>query len=258
VAVFATVLGVFLSSDEASKEPEGFPSFTDEEIIATAPKTICYERHPGAGESKVCSVNETLSQGGGVVNLVAQAFLDQYPEGEADIVLLNAGFCRNDILEGAFTGSDADNLFPYRNNRLIRLEMTGMDLKLVLESALEWMVEDPNESHPSAYPYAAGLKFAVDMSDKVFSRLSDMQIRQSGEWVVYNPAAKYTVLANSFIASGKYGYSRLAEIENAVDTQLETSETFLRYAWEQGTLLDPSLEDYSTISYIPPSSQPVL
>jgi hypothetical protein len=46
VAVFAPVLGIFLSSDEASKVPDGFPSFTDDEIIATAPKTISYGGHP--------------------------------------------------------------------------------------------------------------------------------------------------------------------------------------------------------------------
>jgi 2',3'-cyclic-nucleotide 2'-phosphodiesterase (5'-nucleotidase family) len=174
VAVCAPVLGIFLLSDEASKEAHGFPSFADDEIIATAPKTICYEGHPGAGaESKVCSFNKTLSQGGGVINLVAQAILDQYPKGEADIVLLNVGLCRNNILEGAFTGYDANKFYPYQCNPLIQLELTGMELKLALESAPEYMFEDPNGG-ASAYPYTAGLKFALDLSEKVFSCLSDM------------------------------------------------------------------------------------
>ena len=43
--------------------------------------------------------------------------------------------------------------------------MTGMEVKLALESALEWRFEDSNDPHPnpSAYPYAAGFKVAVDI-----------------------------------------------------------------------------------------------
>lgn len=69
-----------------------------DEVIATVPETICYERIPGQGRSAVCSPKETIAQGGGACNLVAKAFLDQAPS--ADVAIQNGGGCRVDIFAG--------------------------------------------------------------------------------------------------------------------------------------------------------------
>lgn len=46
-------------------------------VICEVDDDICYERIPGQGRSTICPVEESAEQGGGVCNLVAQAFLDQ-------------------------------------------------------------------------------------------------------------------------------------------------------------------------------------
>jgi 5'-nucleotidase / UDP-sugar diphosphatase len=59
------------------------------QTIATVPKDICFERVPGQGRSTICPVNASATQGGGVCNLVAQAFLSETLE--ADVAIQNAG-----------------------------------------------------------------------------------------------------------------------------------------------------------------------
>jgi hypothetical protein len=252
VAAFATVLGVVLpqEKEELPEKPRGPPP--PDEVLATVPATICYERNPGAGWSVACSVNATSERGGGVTNLVAQACLDRFPN--ADMAIYNAGNVRGDIVEGNFTFGDLLDLLPYNENTLILLEMRGSEIKLVLEQALDFVFAKPNEQMTGAYPYAAGLKFAVNVTAEFGNRLSDMQVkeREKGTWESLGSTFVYAVVANSYIARGQDGYLLFDEILEVEDTKMLTSKTFLEYAVAQEVLLDPPLEDYSTISYIPP------
>jgi 5'-nucleotidase / UDP-sugar diphosphatase len=59
------------------------------QTIATVPTNICFERVPGQGRSTICPVNASATQGGGVCNLVAQAFLSETLE--ADVAIQNGG-----------------------------------------------------------------------------------------------------------------------------------------------------------------------
>jgi 5'-nucleotidase / UDP-sugar diphosphatase len=59
------------------------------QTIATVPADICFERIPGQGRSKICPVEASATQGGGVCNIVAQAFLSRTLE--ADVAIQNAG-----------------------------------------------------------------------------------------------------------------------------------------------------------------------
>jgi 5'-nucleotidase/UDP-sugar diphosphatase len=95
------------------------------DVIATVPETICYDRIPGQGRSAICPAESTVERGGAACNLVAQAFLDQTTTG-----------CRSDISAGNFTLEDAILLFPY-SSTLVTLELTGTQIKMVLEEALE-------------------------------------------------------------------------------------------------------------------------
>jgi hypothetical protein len=171
---------------------------------------------------------------------------------------------------------DASALFSNQNNPMIRLEMTGMELKLALEAALDYwmmMVFDEKDDAPTSnaaaaaaasYPYAAGLQFAVDLSQEPLDRrVTHLQQRQrqrqrtninttTTDWVLLHPTTTVTVLVNAFIASGNNGYWRLTssiqEDAVGVTTQWDASETFLEYSREQGTLLAPL--DASTLSYM--------
>merc|ERR1711868_97042 len=118
-------------------------------VVAEVPTAICFERIPGQGRSDICSPEETITQGGGVCNLVAQAFVSR--AFTADFAIQNAGGCRTDIFEGDFTVADAYTLLPFSNN-LVTLEMTGAQIVEVLEQATEYAIIGGNTG---AYPYAA-------------------------------------------------------------------------------------------------------
>jgi 5'-nucleotidase, C-terminal domain len=128
--------------------------------------------------------------------------------------------------------------------------MSGSDIKLVLEQALDRTF---NGGSTGEYPYAAGLRYDVDANGDLGSRISNLEcnIRLAGEWSAIDMMATYVVVTNDFIATGKDGYAAFADVENVVDTQTAYAQTFIDYAIDKGTLLDPSLDTYSTQSYIP-------
>lgn len=219
-----------------------------ETVIATVESDICFERIPGQGRSIICDVCASATQGGGVCNLVAQAFLDQ--SNEAMVAIQNGGGCRTDIPAGPFTINDAISLLPFRNT-LVNLVLTGQQIKDVLEEALE----NASSGATGAYPYAAGLRYAVDNEAVFGSRITLLEVnpRLEGDFAPIDMTATYTVVTNSFVAAGRDGYITFGTIpeEDVVDTFLEYSAAFIEYATEQGVLADPPLETYSTSSFSP-------
>ena len=220
-------------------------------IIASAPETICFDRMPGEGRSKVCGKNATKEQGSGVQNLVSQAMLYFFSD-TADLVVMNAGSVMADIKKGNVTVADAEKVVPF-NNELLLLNMTGSEIKLALEQALEYIFSDPTNSHTGAYPYAAGMKYSVNMSATFQNRLSDVQVQSRGEgnWNALDLGFVYRVLANEYIAGGGNNYLAFTAVSNVTATGLRADDAFLQYAWEQKVLRAPSLDDFSTISFIP-------
>ena len=77
-----------------------------------------------------------------------------------------------------------------------------------------------------------------------------MNPRLEGDWSVIDEGETYTVLAGSFIASGKDGYVRMGEIADKIDLFKVDSETFISYAQEKGVLSDPSSDEYATQTFI--------
>jgi hypothetical protein len=74
--------------------------------------------------------------------------------------------------------------------------------------------------------------------------------RLEGDWSAIDEGGTYTVLAGSFIASGKDGYVRMGEIADKIDLFKVDSETFISYAQEKGVLSDPSSDEYATQTFI--------
>eukprot|EP00977_Amphora_coffeiformis_P016617 scaffold5172_cov155-Amphora_coffeaeformis.AAC.8 len=218
-----------------------------ETVIATVDGDICFERIPGQGRSVICDVCESATQGGGACNLVAQAFLDRSKE--ASVAIQNGGGCRTDIGAGDLTIDEAISLLPF-SNTLVNLEMTGEEIKMVLEEALEFAFVGGSSG---AYPYAAGLRYAVDSEAEFGSRVSDLLVnpRLEGTFEPIDLTASYTVVTNNFVSEGRDGYITFGEIEDKVDTFIEYSQAFIDYATEQGTIADPPREEYSTSSYSP-------
>ena len=129
-----------------------------QERIATFENTFCLAREPGSSRSTGCTVCQVYHRGGGACQLVAKAFL--MGEKSADIAIQNGGGCRQDLAQGEYSVGQAYEMLPY-SNTMVTLEMTGQQVRDVLEDALEMVFAGGNSG---AYPYAAGLRFHVDAS----------------------------------------------------------------------------------------------
>ncbi|KAJ1444959.1 Metallo-dependent phosphatase-like protein, partial [Pelagophyceae sp. CCMP2097] len=216
-------------------------------VIATVPAKICLDRFPGEGRGG-CDASQTQARGGAVGNLVATGFLHNAPV--ADIAIQNGGGCRVSIVAGDFTFNDAYTLLPFANT-LINIEMTGAQIKQVLEDTLTNTLDMGGST--GGYPYAAGIRFHVDASAVANSRISYLEVnsRLAGTWAAIDAAKKYTVVTNSYTAGGKDGYVTFGLIPAAkkVDTYIEYAQSMVNYAEAVGTLVAPSAADFSTQQY---------
>ncbi len=230
--------------------------------IATVTEDLCLERIPGQGRSAIPGCTAlTAENGGDIQQLVAEAFRTM--SFESDIALQNAGGVRIDIPAGPMSIADAYELLPFANT-LVNLEMTGAQIKASLEEGIENAVMPDGST--GAYPYAAGLRFDVDLNQPAGSRVSNLEYQAKGSdtWVAFDLTATYTVVTNNFQASGGDGYDTMGEIYDSgayVDTFLDYAKSFIDYVEtlpvDGGTGL-PALsklpvEDYSTQSFTPAS-----
>lgn len=210
----------------------------EQSVIATVPEDICFERQPGQGRSTQCPCSVTEEQGGGVCNIVAQAFVEVTPT--ADVALQNAGGCRTDIPAGDFTISDAYRLLPF-SNTLVTLEVTGQEIIDLLNEGLQNI---DNGGSSGAYPYAYGLRYDVDLVNYMVSNV-EVNPRLEATWTAIDTGAMYTVVTNSFLADGGDGYFT-AESVPTTDTFTEYAQAFVDFATAVGTIEDLPLDVYST------------
>ena len=116
-----------------------------------------------------------------------------------------------------------------------------------------------NGGSTGSYPYASGLRYAVDASAAKGSRISNIEVnpRVAGSWSTLDLAATYTVVTNDFIASGQDGYDAFGPIYDAgnfVDTFTEYAQGFVsfmeRLSDDGAALGKLPASEYSTQSYI--------
>ncbi|ERS13986.1 NAD nucleotidase [Alloalcanivorax xenomutans] len=216
--------------------------------IGTATEDLCLARIPGREYGDPCP-SEDPDRGGDIPNVVANAFL--FMSKEADVSIQNAGGVRIDIPAGPITIGDAYTLLPF-GNTLTNLDMTGAEIRQVLNEAVDYAHSDSS----GAYPYASGLRWYVDMNRAEGERLYDIEyrLRNEGEWQPLDDTTELTVVSNSFTASGQDGYltfGTVSEDGRAVDTFLDYAQSFVDYMMEVGTVGKPALEAYSTRHYTP-------
>jgi 5'-nucleotidase len=229
-------------------------SYSDEvevlaqEKIAEAVSDLCLERIPGQGRSGICSAEDTKPHGGDIQQLVALAFYEMDPK--ADIGIQNAGGVRIDVPAGDITVETAYTLLPFANT-LVELEMTGAQVKQVLEEAVDFALNP--EGSTGAYPYAAGLRWDMDLSQAVGNRLSNLEFKARGTdtWMTFDEAATYIVLTNNYIAGGKDGYFTFADItgDKYIDTFLDYAQSFSDYAKAVETVEKLPYSEYSTQNF---------
>lgn len=222
-------------------------------VIATAAEDLCRDYMPGAGRSGLCPASATWRHGGDITQLVSLSMLAATPA--AAIALQNAGGVRTDIAKGNISMADVFALLPF-NNTLVTMELTGSEIMAVLEQALEHALASP--ANAGAYPYAAGLRFAVDAGEAPGQRLSAVEVNPqlAGVWQPLEERTRYTVVSNDFIAAGKDGYTLLGQKTASGDytaTYTEYAQAFIDYLsalTSRGQeLTKPPADSYSTRRY---------
>ena len=217
------------------------------EVIGTASELLCLERIPGGGASKTpgCT-SATNAHGGDISNLVAYAFRDMSITSQ--IAIQNAGGVRIDVPAGDVTIGTAYTLLPFANT-LTELDMTGTEIKAVLEEAVEYAVKSGGST--GAYPYAAGLRWTVDLSKPAGSRFSNLEYKgkKDGAWSALNMSASYKVVTNNFLAQGSDGYATFKKVSDSgrfLDTYLDYAQSFVDYTKKVKVLNKLPVSDYST------------
>lgn len=219
-----------------------------QQVAGLVGEDLCYERIPGQGRSTICSETDTLPNGGDVPGIVAKA---QKFVTRSDIAIQNAGGVRTDLPAGQLTLGAIYELLPF-SNTLVQLQMTGSEIKMALEDGLDFALQEDGST--GAYPYASGLRWAVDVTQPKGSRFSNLEVsvNDGDPWTPIDNTSTYDVVTNSFAASGGDGYSTFETVSDdgrSVDTFIEYAQSFVDYVESVGTLNKLPLDEYSTQSF---------
>lgn len=246
----AALLSSYTSQVEAEKAKS----------IGTATEALCLVRVPGESTNRSagvagCESANTLARGSDAAQAVAQAFLAG--SRRADIALQNAGGVRIPIAAGTVTMNTAFTLLPF-SNVIVELEMTGAEVVAALEDAVANHL-DAGQSTGS-HPYAAGLRWNLDMSQVRGQRFAAVQVRNrtTGAWGAIDPAATYVVATNDFIAEGRDGYTTLGNVfasGRVVNTYLLYTQTFADWVRAEGSIGRPASGEYAHQNVVTASGQ---
>lgn len=227
------------------------------EIVANAQENLCLRRVPGTTKDTsrsslgdICNKSDFTNQhGGDVQQFVAEAFLQQGKKYfNADISIQNGGGVRVDLPQGDISVEKIYTVLPFKNT-LVQLKATGLEIKNVLEDAMDAVV---NNNNTGSYPYAGGLQWDVDLSKTKGQRISNLKVRNAqGIYEALNPDQTYQVITINFLADGQDFYSSFKNItgERRVEVGLDYAEAFLDYAKNEKVLKRLAVELYSTQTY---------
>ena len=230
---------------------DGLQNKNDQEVLASLPDTLCYERIPYQGLSRSCPTSIPRPLGTGISNLIAESQLWYLPE--ADISLVNAGQVKLDLCAGNFTLEMANALLPY-DNTVVLLTLNGAELVNLLEQALDHLSREFSIGigNGGGYPYGAGIRYWVNMMESFPNRLTVVQVNpqlETKSWKPIDLDRNFTIAISSYLANGGDGYTPLATVPHE-DTGILVRDIFVDFCKENGVLLDPPNSQYSTQDYI--------
>ncbi len=228
-------------------------------VAGRAAENLCLRRVPGTRRDvtrsalgDACNRDARVNANGGdVQQLVAQVFLERGRAfGGADISLQNAGGVRVDVAAGDITVGRVYTVLPFKNT-LVRLTMTGAEVKQALEDGISFVLA--GSGNTGAYPYAASLRFNVDLNQSANQRIRNLEIKSAaGVWGPINATANYRLITNNFLADGGDGYATLRGITGPrrEDTFLDYAEPFLDYVRARSPISRLPVSEYSTQQFI--------
>lgn len=253
----APELSIVTPNAAAQANLDGYSQQVDvmkQTVIGTAAETLCHERVPNQGLSRITGCREaTASRGSDIANIVSKAFLEMSLT--SDICLQNAGGVRVDVPAGSITLGTAYTLLPFANT-LIEMDMTGKDIIDSLEDGIDFALNPQGST--GSYPYAAGLRWHVDLSKAKGLRVTNVQVnpRVTGAWTAIDPAKTYKVVTNSFLATGGDGYTTFKNLvaDKKLNTYLDYAQSFADYVTRETasgrSVMKLPAEEYSTQQFI--------
>lgn len=212
--------------------------------VAVVPQELCSRRVPGgvgsvdySRSSAACNAEGSVSlRGGDIQQLVAEAYLDVANQkyGGADITLQSGGGVRIP-LQGTVSAAQVIQVLPF-GNMLFRLDITGQEVKGMLEDGLEAVYGAGGSTGP--YPYTGGLRYDVNAKATFGQRVSNIEVRNpaTGAWGALDVGKSYKLFVLSFNATGGDGYKTLAAVPAArrLDIGVLDADVFFSYIEKQG------------------------
>ncbi len=215
------------------EEKEAFGS----EVLAQV-----YNDIPGGSALRIPFISEDPETAWGhyTAQVVAEAMLHKLQhlgEGDVDLVIQNAGGVRIPLLPGDLTVEIAYTLLPF-GNTLVVAEMTGAEIVSALEDGIAFSLDGST----GAFPYTAGLRYAVDLQEEKGTRTSTVEINMDDSWKAIDPNQTYKVGINNYIAGGKDGYTTLGNIpaDRKVDTYIDDAQSFIDYIVNKKKIIKPA------------------
>ncbi len=170
--------------------------------------------------------------------LVAESVLHKLRNmgtGNVDFVIGNAGNVRITLNPGNFTYDQAYSLLPFTSNTVFITDITGAEVKQVLEDAIDYVL---NGGSTGAFPYGAGIRYEATKEGKLGTRVKKIEVFdfKANKWVPIDSKKSYMLAVNSYIAQGKDGYTTLGKItaqKRGTDTHLSDTKIFIDYLKEK-------------------------
>lgn len=218
--------------------------------IGSASQALCLVRVPGEASHRSagvagCEQAHTLAKGSDAAQAVAESFLAASPR--AHFALQNAGGVRVPIPAGPVSMETAFTLLPF-TNVIVELDLSGQELLNALEDAASYHLDAQQSS--GSHPYAAGLRWDLNMSLPKGRRFERVQVRNkaTGTWQDLDRSQRYVLATNDFIAEGKDGYTALGAMYAAgrfVNTYRLYTQTFADWVSQQASVARPARSDYA-------------
>ena len=170
--------------------------------------------------------------------LVAESVLHKLRNmgtGNVDFVIGNAGNVRITLNPGNFTYDQAYSLLPFTSNTVFITDITGAEVKQVLEDAIDYVL---NGGSTGAFPYGAGIRYEATKEGNLGTRVKKIEVFdfKANKWVPIDAKKSYMLAVNSYIAQGKDGYTTLGKItaqNRGTDTHLSDTKIFIDYLKEK-------------------------
>jgi len=247
------------SSNGGNSNYPKISSESSDTVIGTMPVDICNERFPGE-ENCTPVESDDVRQGGSLCNLVAKSMINTTMS--VDIALLNSGVCQNSLLQPELKAIDITNAIAA--NKLVVVEISGVDLVNILTEAVSSSFGDGPSSNPESYPYAAGLRYNVEANLMPSERISNVEVNrglQDDTWEPIDIRRFYKVITTSSLADGSMGYYSFGNVIDSWKTPLniETVDSFYNYVktHEEDWWKLPDNE-YSTQYFVDENEEPTL